>query len=63
VQKNAQLFSEGSSAHAPAASLSVQKTSLFLLKDIGRTVIRPISLRRVTAGAHVLPAAFHTNQS
>jgi hypothetical protein len=31
-------------------------------KDIGRTVIRPISLRRVTAGADAFPAVFHSNQ-
>jgi len=31
-------------------------------KDIGRTIIRPISLRRVTAGAQVFLAALHSNQ-
>jgi len=30
-------------------------------KDVGRTVICPTSLRRVTAGAHVFLAAFHYN--
>jgi len=37
-------------------------TRFFRWKDIGRTVIRPISLRRVTTGAHVFLAVLHSNQ-
>jgi len=44
----------GSSPHALDASLSEQKNICYShWKEIGRTFIRPISLRRVTAGAHV----------
>ena len=49
----------GSSAHAPVASLSVQKTSAIPAgKILDELSIRPISLRRVTAGAHVFSPPF-----